>query len=113
LKIFGGDENKVPLKEEVMLKCQCGSCPVQAESVCSRPKLEKMMQMRASMRNPSSESAPNIGMSLAPEPIEKMEMIPEEMPGVYCSIGKTACNDLNTKNVAYAISAKFTKTIHL
>jgi ferredoxin len=96
LKIFGNEENKVPIKEDVMMKCQCGSCPVQAESTCSRPKLEKMTQMRASMSSESKESS-IMGMALAQSPMEKMDMEPKEMPGVYCSIGKAACDDLNMK----------------
>jgi hypothetical protein len=94
MRVFG-KENKVPLNGDVMSKCRCGSCPVQAESACSRPKLEKMMKAMASMSAESSGTgASGMSMSLAQSTMQKMDMKSEEMPGIYCSIGKAACNDL-------------------
>jgi len=91
------EEGRVPLNEDVMMKCICGNCPVQAESACSRPKIEKMVNMRASMSQPKGGmSASGMSMGIAQEPME-MKPNPEEMPGVYCSIGVAACKDLDNK----------------
>jgi hypothetical protein len=83
LPLFGRKEGKVPLNNDVMMKCMCGMCPVQAESACSMPKLKMMMEMRNNMmKMPSGQ-------------MEKMDPKPENLPGPYCSIGVATCKDLN------------------
>ncbi|MCW4054325.1 MAG: DUF2769 domain-containing protein [Candidatus Bathyarchaeota archaeon] len=93
MPIFG---KKVPTDKDVMMKCMCGMCPVQAQSACSKPKLKMMMDMRASMGMTGS-GMPAGSMSMFPEQKGEMEMPkPEDMPGPFCSIGKAACNDLDS-----------------
>ena len=38
---------KVPLENDVIMKCKCGMCPVQVISVCSTPQIRKMIDTRA------------------------------------------------------------------
>jgi hypothetical protein len=95
--LFGKkEEGNVPLNSDVMMKCLCGMCPVQTESACAKPKIEKMMEMRASMSQPKSGTSSGMSMSMAPEPMGAMEPKPEDMPGPYCSLGVAACKDLNS-----------------
>jgi hypothetical protein len=96
MPLFGRkEEGKVPLNDDVMMKCMCGMCPVQAESACSRPKLKTMMDMRASM-GMKEGGMPAGSMSAMPGQMGEMKMPkPEELPGPFCSIGKAACNDLD------------------
>lgn len=97
MPLFGRKEKgKVPLNSDVMMKCICGMCPVQAESVCSRPKIKMMMDMRASMGMKSGEM-PAGSMSAMPGQMGMKMPKPEELPGPFCSIGKAACNDLDNK----------------
>jgi len=88
------EEGKVPLNNDVMMKCMCGMCPVQAESVCSRPKIKMMMDMRASMGMRGS-GMPSMSMSAAQGQMGEMKPKPEELPGPFCSIGVAACKDLD------------------
>ena len=86
---------KVPLDGFVMMKCICGMCPVQAESACAKPKIQKVIEMRDSMKG---SEMPDGSMNLTQEQMKQMEMMkskPEAMPGPYCSIGVSACKDLD------------------
>ena len=93
--MFGKKEGKVPLNNDVMMKCMCGTCSVQAESACSRPKIENMMKMKAGMSGGKGEIS-GMSMSIAQGPMGEMKPNPEDMPGVYCSIGVASCRDLNS-----------------
>lgn len=96
MPLFGRkEEQKVPLNSDVVMKCMCGMCPVQAKSACSVPKLKMMMDMRASMGMKES-GMPAGSMSAISGQMGEMKMPkPEELPGPFCSIGKAACNDLD------------------
>lgn len=94
MPLFGRKEGKVPLNNDVMMKCMCGMCPVQAESTCSRPKLKMMMDMRASMGMKES-GMPAGSMSAAQGSMAQMKPKPEELPGPFCSIGVADCKDLD------------------
>ncbi|XHH09534.1 MAG: DUF2769 domain-containing protein [Candidatus Bathyarchaeia archaeon] len=95
MPLFGRKEQKVPLNNDVAMKCMCGMCPVQAQSACTQPKLKKMMEMRASMGMKSSQM-PAGAMSAMPSQTGEMKMPnPDQLPGIYCSIGKAACKDLD------------------
>lgn len=67
---------EVPYALENISKCRCPLCPVQADSRCAQDILESLKE---AMENISGEKIPN----------------PEEVPGVYCSTGKSVCQDLN------------------
>jgi hypothetical protein len=96
LPLFGKkEEYKVPLNNDVMMKCMCGMCPVQAQSACSAPKLKMMMDMRARM-GMKSGGMPGGAMSAMPSQMGEMKMpSPDQLPGPFCSIGKAACDDLD------------------
>jgi hypothetical protein len=95
----GGDivalvRRRVPLDDFVMMNCICGMCPVQAESSCAKPKIERVMEMRASVGTKGSEMSAD-ARAHAKEKMEQMKSKPESMPGPYCSIGVSACKDLD------------------
>lgn len=52
-----------------------------------------MMKMKG-MSHMSHESS-GMPMSLAQEPMEKIDMEPSDMAGPYCTIGVASCRDLN------------------
>lgn len=68
--------SKVPYTVENIKKCMCPKCPVQADSKCAKDKLNSLTKEIESAREGE-----------VPEP--------QDVPGVYCSTGKAACQDLN------------------
>ena len=82
-------KSKVPLNEFAMMNCKCGVCPVQAGSSCAKPKITRVISMRVNMRGNKDTK------KLGQEQMEQMKSKPEELPGPYCSIGVSACNDLD------------------
>ncbi len=106
-------KQKVLLNTDVMMKCMCGMCPVQAESACSQPKLKMMMDMRASM-GMKSEGIPAGSMSAMPSQMGEMKMPnPEQLPGPFCSIGKAACNDLDRNKACICNTCQVYKDYNL
>ncbi len=59
-------------------RCICKSCPVQMDSVCANDRKLKMMDMLQNMKETD----------LMPEPAH--------IAGIYCSIGKSTCPDIDT-----------------
>jgi hypothetical protein len=88
LDLFGHKKGKVPLNDDVIMKCQCGMCPVQANSECSKPKIMVRMEMMKKM-------APEMMKNMTMEQKAAMMPKPEEMPGPYCATGVAACKDLD------------------
>jgi hypothetical protein len=88
LKVNFLNEGKVPLNEDVILKCICGLCPVQAKSECAKPKIMLGMEMKKKM-------TPEMMKSMTIEQKAAMMPKPEDMPGPYCTIGVAACKDLD------------------
>lgn len=78
----------VPLNEDVILKCQCGKCPVQASSECAKPKIMKAIELKKKL-------TPDMTKSMSMEQKAAMIPKPEDMPGPYCTIGVAACKDLD------------------
>ena len=114
LNLFGKkEEGKVPLNNDVMMKCMCGTCPVQAESACSRPKIKMMMEMQASMSQPKGEMGSGIPMSMAQSPMENMKMNPDELPGPYCASGLASCTDLDTNKACICRTCQVYKEYNL
>lgn len=105
MPLFGRKEGKVPLTEDVLMSCICGACPVQAESVCSKPKIAKMMEMKANMSMRGSQM-PATSMSFAQEQVTSMKLKLEEMPGPYCSIGVATCTDLDSSKACICNQCK-------
>ena len=98
MPLFGlkNEAQKVPLNNDVVMKCMCGMCPVQAQSTCSVPKLKMMMDMRSIIDMKGSDM-PAGSMSAMPNQMGEMKMPkPEELAGPFCSIGKAACTDLDS-----------------
>ncbi len=58
----------VPLTFDVMMKCKCVTCPVQANSECSKPKITARMEMMK-----------NAGMAKSMDPEMMKHMSPEDM----------------------------------
>ena len=114
MNLFGKKESaRVPLSSEVVNKCMCDGCPVQAESACARPKKEKMMNMRANMNQPKEEMGSGMPMSMAQTPMEKMNMNPEELAGPYCATGLASCKDLNTNKACICRTCQVYKEYNL
>jgi len=90
--LFG---SKVPLDKFVMMKCICGLCPVQAESACAKPKIQRVIAMRTSVKESENLTGSMSSAQGLMEQMEQMKSKPEEMPGPYCSIGVSACKDLD------------------
>jgi Protein of unknown function (DUF2769) len=95
--VFGKKEGRVPLNGDVLNKCMCDTCPVQAQSACAKPKIQNMVKMRA-MSGPLSESgrmSADMNMSMAQTPMKEMNMNPDEIAGPYCATGVASCMDLD------------------
>jgi hypothetical protein len=67
---------KVPFTMENGSKCVCVKCPVQSNSKCVKKLMGKLMEM---VKTPGAMPKP------------------KDMPGLYCSVGKTSCKDIDTK----------------
>lgn len=108
-------KGRVPLNNDVMMKCMCPTCPVQTESACSRPKIKMMMDMMEmkAEKSGSSSATSGMGMSMMPERTPKMEMNPSDMPGPYCTIGVAACKDLDDNKACICRSCQVYKEYNL
>ena len=71
---FKKKKTKVSLTSENVTKCVCGKCPAQAKSQCVKTKMEGIKEAMA-----------------------KKPLRPKDIPGVYCSLGKATCKDLDPK----------------
>ena len=87
-KLKENKKGKIPLNEDVIMKCICGLCPVQANSECAKPKIKLGMEMKKKM-------TPEMMKSMTMEQKAAMMPKPEDMPGPYCTIGTAACKDLD------------------
>ncbi|MCW4017743.1 MAG: DUF2769 domain-containing protein [Candidatus Bathyarchaeota archaeon] len=104
---------KVPLNADVLMKCQCAECPVQAESACTRPKIQKAMDMMNKMSSSSRSSMPAGSMSMQANPPEVEMPKPEELPGPYCSIGVAPCKDLDANKPCICTTCEVYKEYNL
>ncbi len=70
---------KVDYNRDSYNACLCGGCPVNRGSACIHAQEEKLA--------PSTDA------------IEKEGLMPppEIMPGIYCAIGKSSCEDLSSR----------------
>ena len=69
---------EVDYNKKNLERCMCKSCPVQMNSVCANERKLKMLDMLSNMKEGD----------LMPEP--------NHIAGIYCSIGRSTCGDLNT-----------------
>jgi len=107
LNIFGHKtESKVPLTPDVMMKCKCGMCPVQANSACAKPKIMASMEMMKKM-------APEMIKSLTQEQVSMMMPKEDDMPGPYCANGVAACKDLDFSKMCICTSCQVFKDFNL
>jgi hypothetical protein len=75
LNLFGHKaEAKIMLTYDVMMKCQCGSCPVQVNSACAKPKITARNDM---VKNMTSGNLQGI---LGPGMMQNMEMLKNVNP---------------------------------
>lgn len=68
--------SKVDFTMENLEKCICGTCPVQVESGCAREKMEKLNEK---IKETEGDNLPK----------------PSDIPGLYCAISKTKCEDMD------------------
>ena len=114
MNFFGKKEaGKVPLNSYVISNCMCDSCPVQTQSACARPKIEKMVQMRAGMSGAKEEMGSGMPMSMAQTPMENINANPEEMAGPYCATGVASCTDLDANKACICRSCQVYKEYKL
>ena len=106
------EKPKVELNKDVLTKCQCSKCPVQTESACSRPKIQKAMDLISKMA-PSGTEMPAGSMSMQANPPEMEMPKPDELPGPYCSIGVAACKDLNVSKACICGTCQVYKDFNL
>ena len=85
------EEGKVPLNMDAMSKCMCGTCPVQAQSTCARPKIEMAKETHHGSHAMNPEMMKTMGQDPMPKPSEIAEM--------YCSIGVAPCKDLDSSKM--------------
>jgi len=111
LNMFGKKEGRVPFTSDVVNKCMCDNCPVQAKSACSVPKKRNMTKMRAA----TSEMKMGSGMplSMAQTPMEKMDMKPDELAGPFCTTGVASCRDLDMNKACICPSCQIYKEYNL
>jgi hypothetical protein len=124
LGLFGHKtEPKVLLTYDVMMKCKCATCPVQADSACAKSKIkardEMMQNMISNVMTPGMMENMEIMRNMTPEmirsmtreqmqsmsdemmrntPKEQVDMMKlkvEDMPGPYCANGVAVCEDLD------------------
>ncbi len=116
---------KVTLSYDVITKCQCVNCPVQAVSPCVKPKIaaraeminnvnsgnvqnlvgEGMMKNAEMMKNMTAEMMLSMSReqmkSMSDEMMKNTSANPskmpklEDMPGPYCANGVAVCKDLD------------------
>jgi hypothetical protein len=99
-------KNKVPLNEDVIMKCQCGMCPVQANSECAKPKIMMRTEMMKKM-------TPEMMNDMTMEQKAAMMPKPEDMPGPYCAIGFTNCKDFDYNKVCICPGCQVYKDYNL
>ncbi|XES77931.1 MAG: hypothetical protein ACBZ72_03415 [Candidatus Bathyarchaeia archaeon] len=110
------EKPKVELSKDVLMKCQCAKCPVQAESACSRPKIQKAMELMSKISATGSMSgsgmpAGSIAMQASPPEVSMPN--PEELPGPYCAIGTAACKDLDNRKACICVTCQVYKDLIL
>jgi hypothetical protein len=82
LNLFGHKtQPKVLLTYDVMMKCQCAMCPVQANSACAKPKIVARDEM---MKNPSGE----MSKIMSPGMMKNMEMLKNMGPETMRSMSR-------------------------
>jgi hypothetical protein len=81
-------EPKVLLTYEVMTKCKCGACPVQANSACAKPKIMARDEM---MKNPISE----MNRIMTPGMMQNMEMMKNMSPETMRSMSREQMKNLS------------------
>jgi hypothetical protein len=82
LNLFGHKrEPKVLLTFDVMMKCKCAMCQVQADSACAKPKIAAREEM---MKNPSSE----MKKIMTPGMMQNLEMIKNMSPETMRSMSR-------------------------
>jgi hypothetical protein len=110
--MMGKKEGRVPLNSDVVNKCMCDTCPVQAQSACARPKIQNMVKMRASV-SAAKTMGSGMPMNMAQTPMRNMEMNPNEIAGPYCTTGVASCMDLDINKACICPSCQVYKEYNL
>ena len=99
-------DSKVPLDEDVIMKCQCGMCPVQANSECAKPKIMMRTEMMKKM-------TPEMTKDMTMEQKAAMMPKPEDMPGPYCANGVAVCKDFDLSKMCICSGCQVFKDFNL
>jgi hypothetical protein len=83
-------KEKVPFTADMVNKCLCPQCPVQAESECVT-KLKRDLS----------------------ENLAKESLNAKDIPGVYCNTGKATCKDLDTEESCLCFNCPIFKEYNL
>ena len=67
---------KIPLTIDNVKTCICGQCQVQVNSECIKRKATNIMAA-----------------------LNKSPLVADDIPGMYCSTGKSDCKDIDTKQM--------------
>ena len=143
LPLFGRKPDiQVPINYDVMMKCKCTTCQVQADSACTKPKIAARNEMLqhpdlskilspgmmknidllkdvkvgyGGIRGMSKEQMKQMSDQLTQNaPKEQISMPkPEDMPGPYCGIGVAACNDLDFTKMCLCSGCQVFKDFNL
>lgn len=101
MPLFGRkNETRVPYNYEIASKCICPTCPVQKQSTCTQPKIQKLLELKKNLT-----SNPKI----VPEKMPN----PKDMPGMYCSTGTAACKDLDNQKPCICYQCEVHKEYYL
>jgi hypothetical protein len=79
---------RVLLTYDVMMKCKCGLCPVQANSACAKPKIAARDEM---MKNPNAE----MSSIMTPGMIKNLEMIKNMNPETMRSMSREQMKNMS------------------
>ena len=143
MNLFGHkSEINVMLTFDVMMKCKCVTCPVQADSACAKPKiaarnesmqnpdLSKIMSpgmmrnldmlkgmnlegMRSMSREQMQSMSDEMMKNTPKEQIEAMRPKVEDMPGPYCANGVAVCKDLDFSKICICSGCQVFKDSNL
>jgi hypothetical protein len=89
LNLFGHKAGpKVLLTYDVMMKCKCGMCPVQANSACAKPKIAARDEM---MKNPNAE----MSKIMTPGMMKNLEMMKNMSPEMMRSMSRDQMKNMS------------------
>jgi len=128
LGFFGHKKIQVNLTYEVIMKCQCVACLVQANSACAKPKIaarndminnpqtmlnrimtpgmmknlemiRNMGDIRSTTLEQRKQMSDEMMKNTPKEETDRMMPKPDDMPGPYCANGVAVCKDFDYSKI--------------